>query len=112
MFCSKCGAAVTGRYCSKCGQRIRSQMEEFRLNERRRKAAFLNQRRSPHFTLDVADACWRAADNKFDLGGCVWNGLVSPDAYDRLEKVEDFAGQLYARLVEEVTKEGGQYAES
>ena len=26
MFCSKCGAAVTGRYCSKCGQRIRSQM--------------------------------------------------------------------------------------
>ena len=41
MFCSKCGAAVNGKFCSCCGQRVRSGIEEYRLAERRmRKQGF------------------------------------------------------------------------
>lgn len=40
MFCSKCGAAVTGNFCCVCGERVRSALEDFRREERRQRAIF------------------------------------------------------------------------
>ncbi len=35
MFCTECGAAVTGKFCSCCGARVRSDLEAFKLKQRR-----------------------------------------------------------------------------
>lgn len=67
MFCSKCGAVVTGKYCSCCGQRARSEIEEFDVIERRLRRAFREEcsKKLPCGGFALADACWLAVSIKY-----------------------------------------------
>lgn len=40
MFCKKCGAYVRDKYCGNCGLRARTDLGEFRLEQRRARTAF------------------------------------------------------------------------
>lgn len=108
MFCRKCGAAVSGNFCCVCGERVRSALEIFRLDERRKKTAFKKSVKADisGTLIHLADACWAAADRKCELHRAVTgSGKVQPDAYDRLQKTADLARRLYAVLLEELMDE-------
>lgn len=106
MFCKKCGAVVTGNYCCVCGERIRSEVDEFRLAERRKRAAFKNTLGILPMAGRIASACWDAASLKYDLCGCSNGGLLCCDAYERLQKVDTLARKLFIRLREELIADG------
>ena len=101
MFCSKCGAAAVGNYCSVCGQKIRTPLAEFRVEERRRKKIFMSEMCSG---IDIparnlAAACWMVGDTKYLRGICGLRvGEIRPDAYTNLEKAEALARRLYFSL--------------
>lgn len=103
MFCSRCGAAVAGNYCSVCGQKIRTPLAEFRVEEHRRKKAFMSEMcaltdiPSQH----LADACWAAGSTKYTNVNAVCGrsvGEIRPNAYANLEKAEALARRLYFSL--------------
>ena len=101
MFCSKCGAAVTGNYCCVCGEKLRDPLAEFRLSERRRKAAFKGAAggRTNLPLCHVAEACWDAASLKYRLlHACDARGVLYPDSWSRLQKSEDCARRLFNEL--------------
>ena len=105
MFCSKCGAAVTGNYCCVCGERVRSAAWIFRRKERQRRSIFKASTGAKVGTIEIhiADACWHAAANKYKLVAAVIDGdNIQPDAYDRLQKTEALARRLYMVLMEEL----------
>lgn len=100
MYCTKCGAFVVGKYCSCCGQRVRSEMEEFRILERRRKKAF---ERSCEYSngqiilhnARLADLCWITASLKYlkEPNAARW-----VEAEGSLDKVESAARYLFEKL--------------
>lgn len=105
MFCSKCGAAVNGKFCSCCGQRIRSSLEEYHLAERRMKKEFENRcckngnARELHL-MNLASACWLASSMKYDRSrGLLIGDYVPQSVYDNLQVVRDHAEKLYQALI-------------
>lgn len=108
MFCSKCGAAVTGNYCCVCGERVRSAVEEFRREERRQRALFKASIGvdTESVKVHIANSCWHAAANKCELQrGVIGCGKIAADAYDRLQKTAALARRLYMVLMEELEEE-------
>lgn len=100
MFCSKCGSAVTGKYCCVCGARVLNPVEEFRKEQRKRKSDFKAHASYPAYGRFIAEACWAAAEVKYDLTcGVVYCGMVLPDAYNRLQKADTFAHRLYEQIM-------------
>lgn len=74
MFCTKCGAAVTGKYCSCCGQKVRSHKDEVILIEKKAKKEFCDSCTksingqfvdSAAVMGHLALACWEAASAKY-----------------------------------------------
>lgn len=71
-FCSKCGAAVQGKYCSCCGTKVVNDLERYRREERRLLKEFRSQasdrfrrRLADRVSAErLADACWYAATVK------------------------------------------------
>ena len=87
-----------------CGEKLRDPVEEFRLAEQRRKAAFKAAAASyMDFPKNhVAEACWLAAATKYQLtsGAVKRRGELCPDAYALLRKTEECAKRLYTGLVD------------
>lgn len=105
MFCSKCGAAVTGNFCCVCGERIRSALEDFRREERRQRAIFKASIGVDigSVKVHIAQSCWLAAANKCELErGVIGGGKIAADAYDRLQKTAALARRLYTVLMKEL----------
>ena len=101
MFCSKCGAVVAGKYCSCCGQRVRSEIEEFRLTEQRMRRAFLNECREKNggaaWLQHLADACWLTASTKYRRDPR-FDGVSYAVALDSLEEIRFTARGLFNEL--------------
>lgn len=107
MYCKKCGAAVVGKFCSCCGFRVRSQLEEFRLEERRRAREFKNTCANISYQkmrfdlMHLADACWLASSARYGLctkGLLVWD-TVPAEAYESLKNIESHAMALFLQLL-------------
>ena len=99
MFCSKCGAVVAGKYCSCCGQRLRSELENYRLAEQRARRAFLNECKEggrESWQGHLADACWYTAYMKYRKEPC--NGFSYDVALDSLEEIRFTARGLFNEL--------------
>lgn len=107
MYCNKCGALVVGKYCSCCGTKIRSQLEELRLAERRTRKEFV---RAMSYSsagallglseLHLAEACWIASYQKYSLGKLCWaDDQIPQEAFDSITVVRDRAEQLFKRLI-------------
>lgn len=108
MYCSKCGAVVVGKYFSCCGNRIRSELEELRLAERRAEKAFIHD-----FTHNaegswlasvnshLVHACWLASFEKYSKGGTLYKvgDSVPAEAFESLRTVRDHAERLYLAML-------------
>lgn len=106
MFCSKCGAAVVGKFCSCCGARVRSQIEEYHLAEKRAVKAFKDAcvYRNGRFLglerLHLAEACWLAASFKYGWRGTPGSdGSVPARAFEMLDNVRTHAELLFNQLL-------------
>lgn len=104
MFCSKCGAVSVGNYCPICGQKIRTPLADFRVQERRCKKSFISEM-CPHDdlpALQLAEACWLAGTAKYLAPSSLICGHrvgeLRPNAYANLEKAEALARRLYLSL--------------
>lgn len=100
MFCSKCGASVVGKFCSCCGQRVRSEIEEFRLTEQRARRAFLSEcseLNGPAWWRHLADACWLTASVKYRKDPR-FEGVSYAQALDNLEEIKFAARGLFNEL--------------
>lgn len=100
MFCNKCGASVVGKYCSCCGQRVRNEIEEFRLYEQRKRREFLNdcrKARDPAWWGHLAEACWYAAVTKYRKDPA-FDGTPYSEAYENLEEIRFHAWGLFCEL--------------
>lgn len=109
MYCSKCGAPVTENYCTVCGKRTRSEIELFRIEERRKRNGFIRSRKNRPYSTHIAEMCWYAVAGKTRLEDCAdWmHEGVFPDARKRLSRVEALANKLYAKMEAEL--ESGEY---
>lgn len=109
MYCSKCGAPVTENYCTVCGKRTRSEIELFRIEERRKRNGFIRSRKDRPYSTHIAEMCWYAVAGKTRLEDCVdWmHDRVFPDARQCLTRVEELANRLYAKMEAEL--ESGDY---
>lgn len=102
MFCSKCGAAVNGKFCSCCGQRVRSSAEEYRLTERRLKREFVKAHSGTGTAYDLArmhlaEACWTASSLKHDRTRILClDDYVPRSLFDGLETVRSYAEELFS----------------
>ncbi len=107
MFCSKCGAVVSGKFCSSCGQRIRTPLEEFRLEEKRRRRKIEELGRSllglPG--LHIASACWLAVCLKYADCPALFGWYVPDSAFSNLEKADGEARDLFHEMVKYVTSQ-------
>jgi hypothetical protein len=106
MYCSKCGAAVVGKYCSCCGARVRSAVEELRLAERRAKKLFVDdcyKRNYPQRELELmhlGSACWQACEMRYGKGARYNIGDEVPaEAFKSLETVREHAEKLFEKLM-------------
>lgn len=108
MYCNKCGAAVVGKYCSCCGTRVRSQLEDFRLAERRAEKEFIRAHTYDDsgrlLGLDkqhLAIACWCAAQFKYGVyRHAIVDGKVPNAAFGELETIRIHAEKLFDQLVD------------
>ena len=73
MFCSKCGAAVTGNYCCVCGQKIRTPEAENFLRLCRAKREFTAYKGSL-LDLKISQSAWGLAE-------CTVASQVGRDGY-------------------------------
>lgn len=106
MFCKKCGAAVSGKYCCVCGTRIRTQLEEYRMAEKRAQRAFMFEKPFEGlFNQHLASACWLMAGAKFTSHSVDCNGSVAPDAYENLRKAENYARELYSMFLRQLEEQ-------
>lgn len=99
MFCSKCGAVVNGKYCSCCGQRIRSEIEEFDVIERRLRREFRAANADkvlPRGSHYLAEACWLAAGMKYKKDPR--NGYSFIEAENSLCQMKHIAQGLFDKL--------------
>lgn len=106
MFCRKCGAAVNGKFCSCCGQRVRSDLEEFRKIERKMKKEFfeacdsmsgVGYRDDLHW---LAEACWNASSARYGKsGGYIVGDHVPASVFDSLQDVRVHAEKLFQALI-------------
>lgn len=105
MFCTKCGAAVTGKYCSCCGQKVRSQKDELELIEKRLKKEFCDSctktpnggyvELAPAYGF-LALACWEASVGKYKkLPSSTVNFI---EAVNSLDKAKYAARDLFQKL--------------
>ena len=101
MFCSKCGAVVTGNYCCVCGKRVLTQLEEYRKVERRAKKAFLDSIGTNDLLhMNLAFACWYVAEAKHAKNPCGRiESTIKPEAYENLKRAESYARELYAEFL-------------
>ena len=53
MFCNNCGAVVTGKYCCCCGRKIRSAVDEFKLQKKNERQRFKESYREAFANLSV-----------------------------------------------------------
>ena len=100
MFCKNCGAAVVGRFCSCCGRRARSEIEDFRLTEQRKRREFLNDCRKPSEPAwwgHLAEACWYAAAMKYKKDPTL-DGVSLAEANENLEEIRFHAWGLFCEL--------------
>ena len=100
MYCSKCGAAVVGKYCSCCGAKIRPAAAELRLASNAERRRFKERHReidSP-WEFWLAEACWDVARIKYDVG-CGCNGQNLSNAIENLKVVTEHAEKLFEQLV-------------
>lgn len=102
MFCSKCGAAVNGKFCSCCGQRVRSGLEEYRLAEKRIKREFIKACSGTGVAynparMHLAEACWTASSLKHDRTRilCI-DDYVPKSLFDNLEVVRTYAEEIFS----------------
>ena len=107
MFCKNCGAAVSGKYCCVCGTRIRTQLEEYRVAERRARKAFEFEIPSRDlFKQHLASACWLMAEAKFTTESVdPETGEVVPGAYENLRKAENYARELYSMFLRQLAEQ-------
>lgn len=107
MYCSKCGAAVIGKFCSCCGTRVRNRIEEFRLAEKRAEKAFKDactydsdRRLLGLDRMHLAMACWQAASIKYGTYRRLAVDNNVPDAaFDELQIIRMHAEKLFDQLV-------------
>lgn len=106
MFCRKCGAAVNGKFCSCCGQRVLSDLEEFRKIERRMRREFIVACGSAsgfQYDLDLthlADACWYASNARYNKSHGYYVGdHVPASVFDSLQDVWNHADKLFQALI-------------
>lgn len=105
MFCTKCGAAVTGKYCSCCGQRVRSPKEELDLIEKRLKREFTDActktkdggyvDNTPAMGF-LALACWDAAVAKYKKTPS--NATEFVESVNSLDRAKYAAMSLFEKL--------------
>ncbi len=100
MYCSKCGAPIQEHFCRVCGEKVRSQSELFRMEERRRRNRFCkNHTDNVPYYITPAEACWYLIYGKLELRPFVaHDGKVRPDAYKDLDRVEKLALKLFDRM--------------
>ena len=103
MYCSNCGTVASGNFCCMCGRPIRSPIEVFRKEERRRKNAFIRARNDRVYSGHIAEACWCAVVAKLKPHVCVDQfGQLHPDAYLILAREAELAAKLYAKMEAEL----------
>lgn len=86
MYCSNCGTVASGNFCCMRGRPIRSPIEVFRKEERRRKNAFIRARNDRVYSGHIAEACWCAVVAKLNPHVCVDQfGQLHPDAYLKIK---------------------------
>lgn len=107
MYCSKCGAAVVGKFCSCCGTRVRSQIEEYRLAEKRAVKAFEkacthdeNARLLGLDRMHLASACWQAAHFRYRKDHLRSDGSVPAEAFEALDTIRVHAEWLFNQLLD------------
>lgn len=96
MNCQKCGAVVEGRFCSCCGERVRTDLETFRLAERGTKRAFEKEHQINGGSR-LAEACWYASYERYAKYIRMLNIYTGvPDyAYEELKKIREHAEILF-----------------
>lgn len=107
MYCSKCGALLhESKFCPVCKEKVRSQAELFRMEERRRRNRFCkNHTDNVPYYIAPAEACWYLILGKLELKPFVSNdGKVRPDAHKDLARVEKLALKLFDRMKGEVDR--------
>ena len=107
MYCSKCGALLhEGKFCPVCKEKVRSQAELFRMEERRRRNRFCkNHTDNVPYYIIPAEACGYLILGKLELKPIVSNdGEVRPDAHRDLARVEKLALKLFDRMKSEVDR--------
>lgn len=107
MYCSKCGALLhESKFCPVCKEKVRSQAELFRMEERRRRNRFCkNHTDDVPYYITPAEACWYLVYGKLELKPFVSNdGKVRPDAHKDLARVEKLALKLFDRMKDEVDR--------
>ena len=100
MFCKNCGASVVGRFCSCCGRRVRSEIEDFRLAQQRKRREFLNDCRTSADSAwwgHLAEACWEASSMKYRKDP-TFDGASYMEAYENLEEIRFHAWGLFCEL--------------
>jgi hypothetical protein len=106
MYCSKCGAAVVGKFCCCCGKRVFDEFETFSKHYRKTKKDYENSFYQPGRGRKglqdnhIATACWYACEIKYApvLYRSHDGGLV-PGAYEILENVKNHAIALAERII-------------
>lgn len=99
MYCTKCGAVVIGKYCSVCGQRVRSEMEEYKLLKRRAEREYkrvcTQNGHADLYTNHIANACWLAALAKYEKrpDEARWSEVIAS-----LDKIDCTARALFDKL--------------
>lgn len=105
MFCSKCGAAVTGKYCSCCGQKVRSHKDEVLLVEKKLKREFCDSCTKVNDSMfadnapamgHLAIACWEAAIAKYVKYPSETVGYI--ESVNSLDKAKYAARALFDKL--------------
>ena len=109
MFCSKCGAAVTGNYCSVCGQKIRTPAHENYLELQRARQAFTKQEPiRPHSRYaDPGISKWRLRRRAWEIAECHVAETLDHGSFNRTncpagagEMVTSRTKEVYACLLD------------
>lgn len=106
MFCKKCGAAVNGKFCSCCGQRVRSDLEELRVIERRVKKEFIESCERVtglgyrNDLSKLAEACWYASNARYNKSNSYQvDDHIPASVFDSLQTVKIHAAMLFQALI-------------
>ena len=107
MNCKRCGAFVVDKFCSHCGTRVRTDLQEYRLFEKKAAKSFkqeCEEYRAPGESLllvnHLSEACWQASNARYGIRRKLDVGYTLSQAdIDNLETIRIHAMLLFRQLI-------------